>query len=100
MTRRRLALAVGGLGGLVLLATPGWWWIVYQPVLTSDLLTLPRALPCMVAGSDLCTLAQALCRADHPLGIRHYYTGPFWIGMVLLGLSLLLPSGRRIGRTV
>jgi hypothetical protein len=91
----RAAWAAGVLGGLGLLATLGWWWIVYEPVITSQLLTVPRALPCIASDSDLCTLAQALCRADHPFGIRHYYNGSFWIGLTLLGAALLLPYRRR-----
>jgi hypothetical protein len=94
MTRTRLAWAVALLGGLTLLAAIGWWWLVYQPVVLSALLSPAQALPCLVGSSDICTLAQALCKASHPFGIRHYYAAISWISFGLLSGGLLLATWR------
>jgi hypothetical protein len=88
-------VAISLLGGLALLAAVGWWWLVYRPVVLSALLSPAQALPCLIGRSDICTLAQALCKADHLFGIRHYYAIVPWIGIVLLSGGLLLASWRR-----
>lgn len=90
MTSGRLALPASWLGLFCLLLAVGWWWLVFQQVVDNSYLTTRQALPCLVGSSDTCTLAQALCKAHHPLGIKYYYAGLFWVGLGVLGAGLLL----------
>lgn len=82
---------IGGL--LTVAAAIGWWWLVFSPVIEGALLPLPQAGACMAVGSDVCTLAQSLCRGVHLFDIKHYSSDLFWIGIGLLGFSLVLGGG-------
>lgn len=44
---------------------------------------------CLVGNSDICTLAKALCLGSHPRGLIAYWTSTFWIGSIVLSISLL-----------
>ena len=91
MTRphaRRLALATGALGTLVLVMAGVWWWLVFRQIIFNAYMSVPGALPCMMQESVVCRLAQALCTSDHFLGIRRYNAVTFWIGATLLSVGL------------
>ncbi len=94
MTRGRAGTLAASCGVVLLLAAAGWWWLVYRPIIVSATLSPAEALPCLFGNSGLCALAQALCRADHPLGIKHYYAEASWCGLALLSAGLLLASWR------
>jgi len=95
---RRLSLALWLLGAATLLLSVAWWWVVYRQVVNSALISMPRAVPCLVGSSDLCTLAQALCTSsNHLLGIRHYQTFLFWTGAGLVAAALVPSLARRRG---
>jgi hypothetical protein len=95
MRGRRLVWSLLALGGAAMLAAVGWWWLVFRVVIANASLQLPAAMPCLVASSDLCTLAQALCGGKHWLGIRHYDTALFWVGMLLTAAALFPFVARR-----
>ncbi len=38
------------------------WWLEFQQLALAACTTVPRALRCTVGESDLCALAQALCK--------------------------------------
>ncbi len=97
LARRRPPLPVGliALGLLALFTAAAWWWVVYSQVVGSAALSVGEAAPCLVGTSDLCSLAQALCRGDHLLGIRRYSPDLFWIGIAATSLGALLPARRR-----
>ncbi len=83
---RRRALWL--LGAAIRVVSVAWWWVVFRQVVGSALVSLPRAVHCLVASSDLCTLAQALCSSsNHVLGIRRYETFLFWLGIGALGVE-------------
>lgn len=97
LARRRPPLPVGliALGLLTLVTAAAWWWVVYSQVVGSAALSVGEAAPCLIGTSDLCSLAQALCRGDHFLGIRRYSPDLFWIGIAATSLGALLPVRRR-----
>ncbi|TBW39485.1 hypothetical protein EYW49_06330 [Siculibacillus lacustris] len=84
-------LAIGLIG--VSLAI-GWWWIVYGQLVGSTSMALADAVPCLVSRSDLCSLAQALCRNDHFLGITRYPVAAFWAAATPLGAGLAIVGWR------
>lgn len=90
MTRRRAAAALLGLGGLGFVGAVAWWWVVFGTIVGTQAMSLPQALPCLVADSDVCSLAQALClKTDHWLGIRRYAVEAFWLSGLLVLLGVL-----------
>ena len=92
-SRRRTALPL--LGAAMLVISVAWWWVVFRQVVGSALISLPRAVHCLAASSDLCTLAQALCTSsNHVLGIRRYETFLFWSGWGALAMAVLARSWR------
>jgi hypothetical protein len=93
MSSRKLNLALWLLGSAALLVSVAWWWVVFRQVINSALISMPRAVPCLVGSSDLCVLAQALCTSsNHFLGIRHYETYLFWTGAGVVAVAAMLPS--------
>jgi hypothetical protein len=92
---RRLMGCLLALGAAAMLVAVGWWWLVFRVLIGNASLQLPAAVPCLVASSDLCNLAQALCGGQHFLGIRHYDTALFWVGMLLTGAALFPFVARR-----
>ncbi len=88
MTRATLTLI--SIGGAVLLAAIAWWWLTYGEVVGYGYLSWREAGGCLVANSDLCSLAKALCLGSHPRLLLAYWTSAFWSGAVLLSASLLM----------
>ena len=102
MTRAARWLAIGavGLGLVALVGVVGWWWLVFGEVIATTGLSVPDALVCMVGTSDLCSLAQSLCKSSHFLGIRRYSVEAFWLaGLVIAAGSLVsMTPGRQTSR--
>jgi hypothetical protein len=90
-SRRWLAGGLIGLGITALVVAAGWWWLVFGPVVRSALLSLPQAGSCLAVNSDICILAESLCRGAHLINIRHYSSELFWLGVALLGISPFAP---------
>ncbi|SHE80313.1 hypothetical protein SAMN02745157_0971 [Kaistia soli DSM 19436] len=82
-----LALSFGLLALLVALA---WWTIIYSQVIGGDYMSVPAALPCLANVTDTCSLAQALCKGSHFLGIRRYSPELLWAAAGLLAVGALL----------
>lgn len=61
----------------------GWWLIVFGQVIANTGMAPSGALPCLVYTSDRCSLAMALCKDWHFLGIKRYFAEPIWLAMVL-----------------
>ena len=79
-------LATGGLlVGLAVL----WWWIVFSDVVHTESMTVIDIMPCLGAHTDLCALAQSLCKADHFLGIRAYFAEGFWVSLTIFSAALM-----------
>ncbi len=95
MSSPRLGLGLSAAGLLALLAAVAWWWLVYGRVVNGDYLTYRDAAPCLLRSSDLCTLAEALCRNDHVLGIKRYSAALLWAGLALTGVGLVVTAGRK-----
>lgn len=86
----RFSHIVIAIGVLLFSLGLGWWWIVFRQVIAGDYLTLPQVTVCLAGTTDICALAQALCKTDHVLGITHYSTELFWTSATLLALGLAL----------
>lgn len=91
----RFANALAGLGACVLALGLAWWWLAFREVIANDYITYRQAATCIGGSSDLCTLAQALCKSSHWLGIKTYSVSVFWAGVATLSASLVLRSARR-----
>jgi|HubBroStandDraft_5_1064220.scaffolds.fasta_scaffold102970_3 hypothetical protein len=96
----RLAFAVlGWLGGLVIVTAFAWWAVLFPSVVANTGLTFSEAMPCVISNSQLCKLESALCGARHLFGITSYSPALFWCGAALLSGGLLgayfLPRTRR-----
>lgn len=92
---RRLPTALATIGAVVLAAGLGLWWVVFREVVANDYISYAQAATCIGSASDLCNLAQALCRSNHWLGITRYSSTVFWTGISALSLGLALRSVRR-----
>jgi hypothetical protein len=91
----RLADAAAVLGAALLLAALAWWWIVFREVVANDYISYRQAATCLAGSSDLCTLAEALCRSSHWLGITKYSSSIFWAGAATLSAGLILRTAQR-----
>ncbi len=91
-TRLHVYLALAGLAAIVVAG--GWWWLIFSQVVASGYLSYAQAATCLAGATDLCTLAQALCKTDHLYGIRWYAPEAFWAGAAVLGTGLALSSRR------
>lgn len=67
-----------------------WWLIVYGQVMFNTGMRASNAVPCLLYTSDRCSLAMALCKDWHFLGIKRYFTEPLWLALVLSVAALLL----------
>lgn len=67
-----------------------WWAIVYAQVSYATGFGLSNSLACMVYTSDRCSLAMALCKSWHFLGIKRYHAEAFWVSGLLAVLALTL----------
>lgn len=75
----------------------GWWLIVYGQVIFNTGMSPSAALPCLLYTSDRCSLAMALCKDWHFLGIKRYFAEPIWFAAVLAVAALAL--GKRSQRS-
>jgi hypothetical protein len=80
LTPVRLAAA----GVIALAAALGWWWLVFQPMIVTAGMPVSMALPCLVQNSDVCSLAQVLCKQPHFFEVSRYFPAAFWTAFVLL----------------
>jgi hypothetical protein len=79
--------------GLSLMAVAVVWWaIVYIQVMGNTGFPIGRTLPCLLYTSDRCSLAMALCKDWHFLGIKRYSAELLWAGAAVSGLALLLST--------
>ncbi|WKW52111.1 hypothetical protein [Rhodomicrobium lacus] len=85
ITAARIALA----GTVALVAAMAWWWLAFQPLIEIADMPLSSAAACLVADSDLCSLARALCRRPHLLDLDSYHPAAFWSAFGLLSLAAL-----------
>lgn len=91
----RLATALAAIGAAVLAVGIASWWIVFREVVGNDYITYGQAAACIGSASDLCALAQALCKTNHWLGITQYSPMVFWAGIGALSAGLVLRSSQR-----
>ena len=96
MSRRGASLGFALVGTLALAVAIAWWWIVFSPVVATASLGVWQTVPCLAGTSDLCSLAQALCRTDHVLGIRRYHPEALWLALAALTLGVLGHPGASI----
>ena len=95
---RQATLTLIMIGGAVLLAAIAWWWLTFGEVVGYGYLSWREAGGCLVANSDLCSLAKALCLGSHPRLLLAYWASVFWAGASLLSASLLtLERTRALG---
>jgi len=86
------------LAGLALIGLAvAWWAVVYLQVLVNTGFPVGRTLPCLLYTSDRCSLAMALCKEWHFLGIRRYSAELLWIGAAVSGVALVLGTGQWSG---
>ncbi|MDQ0321995.1 hypothetical protein QO002_004201 [Pararhizobium capsulatum DSM 1112] len=79
-------------GGLLVLLSLGWWWLIFSKVVENDYLTIGQAVTCVAGATDLCSLAQALCTDDHLYGIRWYAPEAFWAAAAILAVGTFLST--------
>ena len=72
-----------------------WWALVYAQVMLNTGFPVGRTLPCLLYTSGRCSLAMALCKDWHILGIKRYSAELLWLGLAAGGLALFL--GGRTG---
>ncbi len=89
---------LGVFGTAAMVTAIVWWAILFPTVVENAGLTLGEALPCIASNSEICSLAMALCGAQHLFGIKQYLPGLFWAGTILLSVSLLV-APRADGRS-
>ncbi|NEI68811.1 hypothetical protein GR212_04435 [Rhizobium lusitanum] len=92
---RRLPFFFAMAGIAVLSVGLAWWWIVFSEVIANNYISYGQAATCIGGNSDLCNLAQALCKTNHWLGITRYSSVIFWAGLATLSAGLVLGSSRR-----
>ena len=76
------------IGIALVVVSVAWWAIVYGQVVVNTGMAPQRALPCLFRTSDLCSLAMALCKEWHILGIKRYSAELLWIGFAACALAL------------
>lgn len=91
----RLPVVIAAGGGLAVALGLAWWWLVFSEVIAGDYLSYREAATCIVGTNDLCSLAQALCKANHFLGIKRYSSELLWAGVAISSAGLLLASRQR-----
>ena len=90
---RRATNLLFTIGSATLFAAFAWWWITYGAVVQYGYLSWREAGDCLVRNSDICSLAKALCLGSHPRVLIAYWTSTFWLGLILLSVSLLSAAG-------
>ncbi len=81
------------IGGAIVVAALGWWWITYGEVVKYGYLSWRETRDCLVWNSDICSLATAHCLGSHPRILVSYWSSALWLGLVAVSASLLL-AGR------
>jgi hypothetical protein len=97
MTRISLSNGLLLAGGLLTTLAILWWWVVFDELLKTNTMSLAEIVPCLARNSDICSLAESLCRQDHFLGIRRYSAEAFWGSGALL-LAAVAMRTLRLGR--
>jgi hypothetical protein len=97
MTKVSLSNVLLIAGGVLTTLAILWWWIVFDELLKTNTMTFSEVVPCLARNTDICSLAESLCRQDHFLGIRRYSAEAFWgAGGLLLVAMVMRPF--RIGQ--
>ena len=91
----RLPILVSAVGCFTIALGLTWWWLVFSEVIAGDYVTYRQAATCIVGTNDLCSLAQALCKSDHFLGIKRYSSELLWAGVAVSSVGLFLASRQR-----
>jgi hypothetical protein len=86
----RVTPALLAVGGTTIVVAIAWWWITYGEVVQYGYLSWREAGDCLVRNSDICSLAKALCLGSHPRVLIAYWTSTFWLGLIVLSISLLI----------
>jgi hypothetical protein len=94
MTRFSLSNGLLIIGGVLTTLAIFWWWVVFDELLKTNTMTFADVLPCLARNTDLCSLAESLCRQDHFLGIRRYSAEAFWGAGAVLLVAVVLRSLR------
>lgn len=94
MTRLSLSNGLLIVGGVLTTLAIVWWWIVFDELLKTNTMTFADVLPCLARNTDICSLAESLCREDHFLGIRRYSAEAFWGAGAWLVAAVVLRSFR------
>jgi hypothetical protein len=84
------------LGTLAVALSAAWWWITYGDVIRYNYIGAGEASVCFIGDSEICKLARALCRGEHPVAIVAYRAATFWIGVAAMSASLLTLDRRRV----
>jgi hypothetical protein len=88
----KFASGIAMVGAALSVAAVIWWAILNVQVYFNTGMSRGRNVPCLLYTSDLCSLAVALCKGRHFLGIKWYSTGLIWAGLAALGGGLVLKS--------
>jgi hypothetical protein len=91
----RLPILISAAGGFAIALGLAWWWLVFSEVIAGDYVTYRQAASCIVGTNDLCSLAQALCKSNHFLGIKRYSSDLLWTGVAVSSAGLFLASRQR-----
>ena len=89
MTARRRARALEAGPVSLLPSPPPRGGLVLAQVSYATGYALSDSLPCLVHTSDRCSLAMALCKNWHFLGIKRYHAEAFWISGFLAACALI-----------
>ncbi|MFT4182725.1 MAG: hypothetical protein QM636_12510 [Rhizobium sp.] len=95
MSKTHLPILISFVGGIAVALGLAWWWLVFSEVIKAEYIGYGQAATCIVGTSDLCSLAEALCKANHFLGIKYYSSELFWSGLATLSVGLILTSRQR-----
>lgn len=94
MTRPWLSNGLLLVGGVLTTLAILWWWIVFDELLKTNTMSFGEIIPCLARNSDICSLAESLCRQDHFLGIRRYSAEAFWAAGGLLAVAAAMRAFR------
>ncbi|QAZ42176.1 hypothetical protein C1M53_03510 [Mesorhizobium sp. Pch-S] len=84
-------------GVLLVMVSILWWAVVYAQVMANTGFSAAGTLPCLLYTSDRCSLAMALCKDWHFLGIKRYSAELLWLGVAAAAIAIL--AGGFFGNT-